>query len=100
MARKAAQAGKKYRVKPRMKGRLDVQPGRDPVRLPVRRHLAGEPAIGCAVDCESETNTILIENAGHQLKVTDEENDRGQRHVNDACNEQPAQYFCWQAVEF
>jgi hypothetical protein len=50
----------------------------------MRRHLAREPAIGRTVDGKREPDSILIEGAGHQLKVTDEENDRSQRHVNDA----------------
>ena len=100
MAQHTADKRKRYRVKPRVQGRFNVEPGRNSVRLPMRGHLARESPVGRAINRESKTNPILIEKIRQQLEVTDEENDRGQRHVKGACDEQPAQWFRRQASGF
>ena len=60
-----------------MKRRFDVEPGRDAIGLPVRRHLACESAVSRAVDGESETNAIRIDSRRQQLEMTDDENGGG-----------------------
>jgi len=83
-----------------MQRRFDVEPGRDAVGLPVRRHLAGESTISSAVDGKSETDSIRIKNRRQQLEMTSDENGSGQRHMKGARNEQPAQGIRRQAREF
>lgn len=87
MADDAADKRKRYRVEPCVQRRSDVEPRRETVILPLQRHLAGEPAIGSAVDCEGDADTVCVEEAGRELEVTDEKDGDGQRHVNDACDD-------------
>ena len=99
MAQDAADKRERYRVETRMQWRFNIEPRREAVVLPLQRHFAGEASISRTVDREGDADTVCVEEAGRELEVTDDEDDDGQRHVNDGCNDKPAQWVPSQATD-
>ena len=93
MAQQWTDNRERYRVEPGVQRRLDVEPWREAVVLPLQRHLAGEFAITFAVDREGDADAVCIEKTGQELETTEQENDDRQRQMNGARNDQPAQWF-------
>ena len=57
-----------------MQRRFRVQPRSEPVALPLLNEIARDALIRCAIDRESQTNTVLIERIREDVKMPGEKN--------------------------
>ena len=55
-----------------MQRRFRVQPRIETVALQFLREIPADALVRCAIDSESQTNTVLIERARDDLKMPDE----------------------------
>lgn len=67
-----------------MQRRFGLPPHYEADVLPSNNHLTCERLVGCSIDRESETNTVLIKRVWQKLKMTDEKNRDCQCKVTDS----------------